>query len=81
MEVRNIQNHISNIVVRDELPDRIGHKGSFKGKDEPLTQSPAIEFRNLPKKLDDACRNQPFLPIRDALIGSRISTEITASLK
>lgn len=81
LEVRNFQNHIPNIVVRDELPDRIGQKGGFKGKDEPLTQNPTDRFRNLFKKLDDACENQPFLPIRDALMASRISSEITASLK
>ena len=81
MEVRKIQNHISNIVVRDELPDRICHKGSFKGNDEPLTQNPAVGFRNFLKNLDDACGNQPFLPTRDALMASRISSEITASLK
>lgn len=79
--MRNIQNHISNIVVCDELPDRIGQKGGFKGKDESLTQNSADRFRNLFIKLDDACENQPFLPIRDALMASRVSSEITASLK
>ncbi len=81
MEVQKIQNHISDIVVRDELPDRIGHKGSLEGKDEPLTQNPAVGFISFPKKVDDACGNQPFLLIRDGLMASRISSEITASLK
>lgn len=81
MELRNFQNHISNIVVRDELPDGIGQKGGFKGKDESLTQNPAYRFRNLFKILDDACEKQPFLPIRDALMARRISSEVTTSLK
>lgn len=81
MELRNFQQHIPNIVVRDELPDGIGQEWGFKGKDESLTQNPVDRFRNLFKKLDDTCENQPFLPIRDALMASRISSEITASLK
>lgn len=81
MEVRNFQNHIPNIVARDELPDRVGQKGGFKGKDESLTQNPADGLRNIFNKIDDAYENQPFLPIRDTLMASRISSEITASLK